>query len=731
MALRIRNPNPNPNPNPDKGISQTSPSQIQYAPGKKTKKSTKNRSRIIAIIAAIITIIIISIFDPGPNSNSNLNNNSNNDNALHDSTPIIKLQNDDVAKEHVGPRIDTTTTKSITDTTRSKQQEQQQQQQQKQHQEPQEQQRQEMLSDPSRITKARKQIQEIRQQFDDRYGGKKEATQIFQRGVTTAGTTDAEKERALQHTAERIILAARRRRNSSPSESSSSLNANKEEGDDDALFRKFTMSFGGYSVTVGRGNHFSQSYPFVLQKILAPVFATLDVDLVVRNGAIGGIPSFPYGFCLPNFLGADSDVVSWDYGMNEGNGAEAFEAYVRQSVATLPKRPMMIILDTKSKRVNLLNEYHKNGALLDSIAVGKGEVISKGLLALSEDERPSGLKKWDEWGSPKGSPGQSKWHPKFMEHELIAWMMATHFLDPLEKALSMLEAAGAATIVIDPLQHQNLDTLPEPITSINQGNPDETVPFLLYGSKLEDQALRGTTTPWHIHHVSCRTSFLPNLHGHMSSIIVSGVVEDNEDELSFRDDKLYSIGWVPDVGKVERETKRKVEAIGGLGYIDMKLALYGIKESGTLRLWLPHPNSTSTHDSIPNGKHISGDATNWFETLVFCEVNEKRGDKECKMTSDMSFIVGGVPSVSVVQITDAASYLSKHICVNVKIPQNAKITERKDVEPIGNGSDGRMAPMDEAEHKNVGLTVDVAVISDTVTRNNGACSISHVVWQSL
>ena len=159
----------------------------------------------------------------------------------------------------------------------------------------------------------------------------------------------------------------------------------------------------------------------------------MDLELVVRNSAIGGIPSFPYGFCLPNFLGMDADVVSWDYGMNEGNGAEAFESYLRHSISTLPKRPMMIMLDTKGRRVDMLKKYFDNGSLLDSIAVGRADVaVNKQILEKAESDRPEGFQKWDEWGGPKGSPGQSSWHPKYKEHEMIGWMIAMHFLDALE-----------------------------------------------------------------------------------------------------------------------------------------------------------------------------------------------------------------------------------------------------------------------------------------------------------
>lgn len=539
-------------------------------------------------------------------------------------------------------------------------------------------------------TKTKELISQMRQTFYDRYGGELEAAAMLKRGITPAAGTPEDEKKAIAHTAERIILA---RQNT----------------------REFVMSFGGYSVTVGRGNYYNQSYPFILQEVLKPVFEAIDLELVVRNSAIGGIPSFPYGWCLPNFLGTDSDVVSWDYGMNEGSEAQAFESYMRQSIATLPKRPMMIMLDTKRSRVDMMKAYNGNGALLDSIAVGRGDVVKKDYKSIGTDDstKPIGFQKWNEWGAPKGSPGQSNWHPKKMEHELIAWMIAMRFLDSLEAAVDMLDSG----YIVDneDSKHEKLALLPPPISHSHlrsDGGP-ETPSHILYGIPL-DSSDRSELAPWVMDAVSCRTSFLPNIHGKLSEIVVSGLAEDVGDDLKSRDDSLYTSGWVVDVGKVERATKRKVESVGGLGYIDMKNAMYGIPESGTLRLSLPHERPVHNHSHNSDADML---ARHWFETLVFCEVNEKRGKDECVPETDMTFIVGNVKSESVVQITNAAAYLKKSICLNVNIPEDARVTVKD--------------PGDEGgEDVIVELTVDVSVSNKGVTRKNGACSISHVVWQS-
>lgn len=397
----------------------------------------------------------------------------------------------------------------------------------------------------------RAKIQKIKDEFYLRYGGKEEAVKMLERGIKIAADTE---EHAVKHTAERIIRAVM-----------------KEAKGDESTKNKFVMSFGGYSVTVGRGNYYHQSYPFIMQKVLKPLFEEyLDLDLVVRNSAIGGIPSFPYGWCLHNFLGDDSDVISWDYGMNEGNGAEALEAYLRQGISNLAKRPMMIMLDTKKSRVDLLKAYYKNGVLTDSIAVGRGEIVNKKLLDLPEEDKPVGFQNWSTWGAPKGSPGQSNWHPKYMEHELIGWMIAMHFIDAVEAALIKLESIekdSSIDLGIKEEDHQSLVILPEPVTGIPKGHPDAAATDILYGTPL------GEKDQWHMDPVSCRSNFLPNINGHMSEIVVSGTAQDIGDDLMDKTDAAYTSGWVLDVGKVERDTKRKVAKVGngGLGYIDMKL----------------------------------------------------------------------------------------------------------------------------------------------------------------
>ena len=435
--------------------------------------------------------------------------------------------------------------------------------------------------------------------------------------------------------------------------------------------------------------------------------------------------------------------------MNEGNGASGLESYVRQSLLSMPKTPpLFILLDVKSRpRLDVLRRYVELGVLPDPIALGGKDAVDKKLLELPESERPPGLQRWDEWGAPKvssavyltlhrwvlrgrvarlcpfgflirlarlccyassisrgkkGAPGQSPWHARKMEHELMAWMLAMRMLDSVDVALNVMERDvnwRDPILAQEQRKHGSAEiALPPPVTDVSKTG----VKSLLYGS----QSKPGE---WHMSRLSCRTSFLPNISGDLYSIVESGVTKDDNDMLQSRDDALFNEGWVMDVGKVERDTKLTVQKYGGLGYIDMKTALYGIPNSGTLKLWLPYEG----HDKNAKKPDENDSASEYFNAVILCEVNEKRGDNECKMISDLTFRLGGSPVLAgdVSQVEDVASYLKKNICIRVNVPADAKVSSKR-----GN--------------TDFGLSLEVTVSGTGVSREKGACSISHVIWEN-
>jgi hypothetical protein len=523
--------------------------------------------------------------------------------------------------------------------------------------------------------------------------------------------------------------------------------------------RPFVMAFAGYSVTVGRGNHLEQSFPFVLQRILEPVLkhSTLQIpSITTRNAAIGGIPSFPYGFCFEHFLGRDADVISWDYSMNEGQGAAVLESYLRQSQHQLPNRPMLILLDTNKRRCKTLQTYTNQGLLADALCVGMAKnVLDQELLdqlnesGYDDSQQPAGLQHWQEFGAPPQCPGRGSWHPKRMEHEFIGWIMALYFVQAVEEAQHILLSDPNWQLTYQDWTFQPRSLIPPSEAAALSMNETAVFPETLHDPPENDLAVtellyghavpigdRNNKSVYAMKQLSCRTNFMPavDLDKVLPSVVVSGLAPGvtAENIMEVRSDAAYRSGWVLDVSKVERETKVKVERCGGLGYVDMKIALYGVPESGPLRLWLPLEGDRMDHHQ----EHDHGDdltAKHWFDELIICEANEKRPPAACQLDSDLEYTVGGVVVESTKMIAGAGEYLKRKTCVHVGVPADAQITKLGNVQAtdgsaISRETRIRLAGSDDAHDDQVGLVVDVKA-RGKISRDKGACCLSHIVWE--
>jgi hypothetical protein len=551
-------------------------------------------------------------------------------------------------------------------------------------------------------------VQALRNEFYRRYGGREESEDMFRRGVQAYGSVQA--------TARRILTAA-------------------------AQQTPFVLSFAGYSVTVGRGNYYHQSYPFVLGNLLEPIFQNLfQIKVTVRNSAIGGIPSFPYGFCFEHFLGSDPHVISWDFSMNEGRGAAVLESYLRQSQHQLKQqKPMIILLDTDPKRCSLVQAYAQQGLISDAMCVGmaKHAVQDAALLDATKDDsqKPLGFRNWQEFGAPSKCPGRGNWHPKKMEHEWLGWMMAMYFAQAVEEAQRIM-----ATDVNWRTNYRSTKSVTSAVATTSFPKPMSKLPsnsdavnHLLFGHPSDTDS-----NQYVMKELSCRTNFLPATDHDkvLPSIVVSGlsrgITADNIMEQ--RSDEAYQSGWVMDLSSVERETKIKVEQCGGLGYVDLKTALYGIPESGTLRFWLPISEASSVLHDDHGHTADDTDAQHWFSELILCEANEKRSDHACHLDKDIEYTVGGVKVTAPVMVQGAAEYLKRQTCVHVGIPPGAQITrlaqvQRADGSSLSSDDKERLVANPSAQKENpAGLVVDLKVRAN-VNRKDGACCISHVVWE--
>ena len=153
----------------------------------------------------------------------------------------------------------------------------------------------------------------------------------------------------------------------------------------------------------------------------------------------------------------------------------------------------------------------------------------------------------------------------------------------------------------------------------------------------------------------------------------------------------------------------------GLGFIDSKEAYYGIYESPAMELFLPYENQRSV--DVPQVGHLASD---WFESVVVCQVNEKRDPDACNIKTDLGFFVGGVNATDLANAMSETGtlYLGKPVCTRIGIPSTATLT-----------SHNTLSPDNALEVDQVGLVVTVKVTSPLIAHVNQACSVSHVVWE--
>ncbi len=446
--------------------------------------------------------------------------------------------------------------------------------------------------------------------------------------------------------------------------------------------QEFRIGFAGYSVTAGRGNYHNQSFPFVVERLLKGPMEALGIKLSIVNAGIGGVPSFPYGLCLKNFLGEDPlDAVSWDFAMNEASDVvEGIEAYIRQLVILQPFTPMLLMKDTHMavKRSFIVRKYVEAGSIIDPIILHT-DPATKEFLEMEEESRPDGFRSWRSFGAPPNAPGKSKHHPATREHDFIGWLLTMHFLCALELV---------ALSDMDLYQLKNLpptSSLPPPI------HPKESsLSHILYGRNIDKM--------WNMELASCRTSFDPILGGDLRDIVISKTV-DNFDIMLTKGLMFYNTAWVLDLGGAERKAKQQLARFGGLGYVDSKKAYYGVHASGSLKFFLKKNETVEKKTS----------------SVIVCESNEKRDLDSCAIDRDIEFKVGGIRAEVESINLPGFTYWGRNICVYIFVPGEVmEIT--------------RMLKVDKNEKEATGIVLEVSVKNARIRKKEQACCISHVIW---
>jgi len=522
----------------------------------------------------------------------------------------------------------------------------------------------------------------LRREFADTYGGENAARMLIDQGLTTF---------ASEAVPEDLVATACR------------IHTAKTEN------RPFRMAFGGYSVTVGRGNLFEQSFPFQMQKKFKTVFLLAGLeDLQVHNAAIGGCPAFPYGWCMKNFWGENPDVVSWDFSMNEAGGVpEGLEAYIRHLLATYPRPPKLLVKDTfmASQRRGILASY--SSFLRDPVVIHTDPAV-KHFLDRKEEYRPIGFQEWRKFGAPVGAPGQAAHHPGVKEHEMIGWILGMHFLTALEYMVSKgdsLQCPGGTDVI----SSTNVP-LPPPFTGRTGNGTHIAYDQTLFGTEISSAT---SNQGFIMNPTHCRTTFQPIVSGDLSEVVVSGTTAEDIDILLPKSQMYYNQGWTLDLSEGEKAAKRKLSLYeNSLGFIDSKEAYYGIFESKKMKLLLPYEHNSRTTPKLGEN------ATNWFDSIVLCQVNEKRDSHACDFGADVGVVVGGANATNIHIMKDAGTlYLGKPVCIHLDIPPDSILTSH-------NQLDGGHSNADQ-----IGLLVEIFVKNPKIVHIEQACSVSHVIWQ--
>jgi hypothetical protein len=196
---------------------------------------------------------------------------------------------------------------------------------------------------------------------------------------------------------------------------------------------------------------------------------------------------------------------------------------------------------------------------------------------------------------------------------------------------------------------------------------------------------------------------------------------------------FYNNAWVLDLSEGEKEAKRSLDRFGGLGYVDMKKAYRGLFTSGTLRLLLPffHENQISRTTLRPN---VGDAASEWYQSIVVCEVNERREPSACDIGKDVTFATGAANATKVTQLnTPGTLYLGTKICTYIGIPTDAKISSREAMlleDPLLPLEEkAAAAKAVESGEALMGLSLDLTVHNHLIIALRDACSVSHVVWE--
>jgi hypothetical protein len=328
-----------------------------------------------------------------------------------------------------------------------------------------------------------------------------------------------------------------------------------------------------------------------------------------------------------------------------------------------------------------------NQGLLETPFVVDLQAAAEPFLTAKTQVRPVGFQQWNDFGGPPGAPGKTKFHLSEKQHELVGWMLAMHLLSALEWSVL---GNPAASVISAPMESaMGLD------------------------SKRWSSLLAGVETDgkWTVPPIHCRTAHESILPSNLNGLVVGGTVGEDVDVLLPRGPMFYTNGWVLDMEPSRKKEKQLMQQWDNMGFSDWNMAYWGIKASGVLSMYIPLAKRKSN-------KQIS----ELIEILVVCGSEQLNHEQECRLDSDVKFVLQGEETSAHLIESDAVSYQGKYNCVQVEIPALIKLSKRtRDSKP------SKRTMLEDSY--NYGMGLDLQVVSERVAWDRGPCSVAHVIWQ--
>ena len=390
---------------------------------------------------------------------------------------------------------------------------------------------------------------------------------------------------------------------------------------------------------------------------------------------------------------------------------------------------------------SLHTRYVDIDAIHDPVVIDISTAV-KPFLGLADEIIPEGFKDWLEFGAPPGAPGKSRLNLSLKQHQLIGWLLSMHFLGALELAVASM--IGSKPLFEDSfaLDGENLNLksdsdryiLTHPFSS-NDINIDKSLgnmPSVLFGEPVGE--LSSNSSQWSMDPIYCRTSFDPIISGELKDIIISGKDAENIDLLLPRGPMHYNKNWVLDLGPESKQSASTLKQYD-LGYQDGRKAYYGVQPSGKMKLFLPFERTnldTKAKNKSPPTKVY---ANAYFKSVIVCEVTDYRGEDQCNLERDVSFVLGGVNATASYIIANGVTYRGKKACVSIDVPSDSLLTTKKEMEherdeEIKDSSNHRSlfskTKFDSLDE--FGISLEIFVSAKEIFWKDGPCSVSHVIW---